>query len=630
MGFHCLSATAQDCPSNIDFENGTFAGWTCHVGFVVDRNNRNIINISPASLPAFDRHTIYACSPANGLDPYGKFPINSPNGSNYAVKLGNESGGALAEGISYEFTIPANQDIFTIIYHYAIVFQKPDHLEHQQPRFEVEVTNVTKNEEIGCSSFEFRPFDPLTPGFDTTFDPVNNITVWYKDWTSVSINLDGHAGETIRLFFKVADCTFFDHYSYAYIDVNTECNGEFPAAKYCPDDTLITLAAPPGYQNYTWYDRTFTQILGKTQTINVPPQLLAGGAIPVEIIPSFGYGCIDTFYAKAAQTFSITANGGPDMFSCNNDSVIIGGASAPGLVYNWSPAQGLSDPAAANPLANPGSPTSYILTVNSIGGGCTDRDTIFVNKSFVNDSLMLTGDPNYCIGSGTPPFLNVQYADSIQWFRDNVAMSIVDQQGYQPSESGIYYAILFNQDGCRAITNKQIINIDTPQKGINYPVQYTVAGLPTTLNARDFGDIILWEPPFNLSDPSLVSPVFTGNTDQSYTIEIKTNSGCITIDTQLVKIAPRPDIYVPTAFSPNQDGRNDILRPILIGIKELRYFKIFNRWGQLVFETKTSGVGWDGKLKGEAVPVQAVVWMAEGLGWDNKVYARKGTSTIVK
>lgn len=627
---HCLIATAQDCPPNIGFENGTLDGWTCHAGFVADQNNRNVIRLSPTSQPAINRHTIYAASPANGLDPYGKFPINPPNGSNYAVKLGNEGGGALAEGISYDFTIPSNQDIFTIIYYYAIVFQKPDHQEHQQPRFEVEVTNLTRNEKIGCSSFNFRPFDPLTPGFDTMYDYVNNIPVWYKDWTSVSINLDGYAGQTIRLFFRVADCTFFDHFSYGYVDVETECNGEFPAGKYCPGDTLITLAAPPGYQNYTWYDKAFTQTLGNTQTINVSPQLIAGGALPVEIIPPYGYGCIDTFYATASQTIAISANGGPDMFSCNNDSVIIGGASAPGLVYNWRPAQGLSDVAIANPLANPVSPTNYILTVNSIGGGCTARDTVFVNKSFVNDSLQVIGDPNYCIGSGSPPLLQVQFADSIQWFRDKVAMNVTNQQDYLPSQSGTYYAVLFNQDGCRAITNKQIINIDNPQKGINYPVQYTVAGLPTTLTARNFGDNVLWEPPFNLNDPTLVSPVFTSNTDQSYTIEIKTNSGCTTTDTQLVKIAPRPDIYVPTAFSPNQDGRNDILRPILIGIKELRYFKIFNRWGQLLFETKTSGVGWNGKLKGEAIPVQAVVWMAEGLGWDNKIYSRKGTSTIVK
>jgi gliding motility-associated-like protein len=172
--------------------------------------------------------------------------------------------------------------------------------------------------------------------------------------------------------------------------------------------------------------------------------------------------------------------------------------------------------------------------------------------------------------------------------------------------------------------------IDTQQQGINYPVIYAVTGVPTNLDARNIGDFVLWEPSVNLNDPSIFSPIFTGNADQSFTVEIKTNTGCTTVDTQLVKISSRADMYVPTAFTPNQDGLNDILRPVLVGIKELRYFKIFNRWGQLLFETKTNGLGWDGRVKGVATYNQVVVWMVEGIGWDNKIYFRKGTSTVVR
>src|SRR5688572_5033877 len=157
LGLHSLLANAQDCPNNIDFESGTFQDWTCYVGFVIEQNNNNVIRLSPTTQPGFNRHTIVTTSPANGLDPYGNFPINCPNGSGYSVKLGNELGGALAEGLVYEFTIPANQDLFTLIYHYAVVFQEPPHLEHQQPRFEVEVINVTRNQVFGCASFAFRP-----------------------------------------------------------------------------------------------------------------------------------------------------------------------------------------------------------------------------------------------------------------------------------------------------------------------------------------------------------------------------------------------------------------------------------------------------------------------------------------
>jgi hypothetical protein len=78
LGFHCLIIKAQDCPKNIDFETGTFEGWTCYVGFLTEQGNTNVINLSPTTRPAYNRHTMYSSSPGNGLDPYGNFPINCP------------------------------------------------------------------------------------------------------------------------------------------------------------------------------------------------------------------------------------------------------------------------------------------------------------------------------------------------------------------------------------------------------------------------------------------------------------------------------------------------------------------------------------------------------------------------
>ena len=140
------------------------------------------------------------------------------------------------------------------------------------------------------------------------------------------------------------------------------------------------------------------------------------------------------------------------MLSCNNDPVLIGGASIPGLAYSWKPSQGLSDPAISNHLANPGSATNYILTVNSSGGGCINHDTGFINKSFVDDSLQVIGNLNYCVGNGDSPVLQVQQADSIQWFRENIVINGANQTTYKPTQTGEYYAALFNKDGCHVLT----------------------------------------------------------------------------------------------------------------------------------------------------------------------------------
>src|SRR5487761_1949030 len=205
-------ANAQSCPPNIDFENGTFDGWTCYTGFVEVINNQNVINITPSGGPIFNRHTMYTANSGDGVDQYGGFPVNCPNGSKHSIRLGNNSAGTEAEGVSYEFTIPAGQNIYNLIYHYAVVFQDPNHEIYQQPRLEIEITNVTDNKTINCSSFTFIPYGSLLPGFFESTNPGGSTPVWCKDWSAVSVNLDGNAGKTIRLFFKTADCTFKKHF----------------------------------------------------------------------------------------------------------------------------------------------------------------------------------------------------------------------------------------------------------------------------------------------------------------------------------------------------------------------------------------------------------------------------------
>ena len=630
LGHGYFSVNAQNCPPNIDFETGTFAGWTCYIGSSAAVNGQNVISLYPSGGPVPNRHTMYTANSGDGVDEYGGFPVNCPNGSRHSIRLGNNSAGTEAEGISYEFTIPADQNIYSLIYHYAVVFQDPNHLKYQQPRLVIEITNVTDNKIIECSSFTFIPYGSLLPGFFQSPHPNGNTPVWCKDWSAVSINLNGNAGKTIRLFFKTADCTFRRHFGYAYIDVNSECSSEFVGAAYCPDDTAVNVTAPYGYQGYTWYDNTFTQVLGTQQTIRFTPPPVAGTTYAVKVVPYNGYGCLDTLYARLIDTLTVTANAGRDTLSCNHKPVPIGVISKPGLVYSWSPAAGLSNPYIANPLAAPDKSAAYVLTTGHDGGGCISRDTVFVRASFIDSSLQLAGSAAYCSDSGDSAILRVRPTNNIQWFKDNVMLNGANQAAYRVTQSGVYHAMLFNNDGCSIPTRDQNIVIDDPKPGINYPVQYAVINLPLDLEARKFGDNILWSPETWLNTPTSYTPIFKGPSEQLYTIKIRTNSGCETVDTQLVKTVRNVGISVPNAFTPNNDRLNDLLHPILMGIKELRYFRIFNKWGQLLFETKSVESGWDGTLQGIPQSAQVVVWTIEAVGVDNKTYRQKGASLLVR
>jgi gliding motility-associated-like protein len=628
--FHCVPAAAQECPPNIDFERGNFDGWTCYTGFTAAVNSQNQINLTPSGGPSPQSHVMYTAN-SGEVDFFGGFSVNCPNGSGHSIRLGNSTGGGEAEGISYDFTIPLNRNVYSLIYHYAVVFEDPKHEQYQQPRMVVEITNVSDGTTIDCSSFTFVPYGSILPGFFESPNPGDDGTpVWCKDWSAVSINLDNLAGKTIRLFFKTADCTFRRHFGYAYIDVNSECSSEFTGATYCNDDTAVTVVAPYGYQNYTWYNSTFTQVLGSQQKIRFSPPPPAGTTIAVEVVPYNGYGCLDTLYAKLIDTLTLTAFAGPDILFCGDNPVTLGAIPKPGLVYQWTPSVGLNDPTVANPLASPGISTQYILSVRNGGGGCLNSDTVIVTSSSIDNSLELIGKATFCFGTGDSAVLKVKPADSIQWYKNGLVITGAHQPLYRVTQSGTYHAKLFSDLGCIIITRSQAIFIDKARPGIRYPVEYAVIDMPYQLEARTFGASVLWTPPEYLDNETKVNPFFRGSFDQQFTITIKTSTGCTTVDTQLVKTVKGVEIYVPTAFTPNDDGLNDVLRPLLMGVKELHYFRVYNRWGELLFETRKIREGWDGKFKGMKQPPAVVVWLAEAVGSDGRTYLRRGTSMLVR
>ncbi|HXO76613.1 MAG TPA: T9SS type B sorting domain-containing protein, partial [Puia sp.] len=96
-----------------------------------------------------------------------------------------------------------------------------------------------------------------------------------------------------------------------------------------------------------------------------------------------------------------------------------------------------------------------------------------------------------------------------------------------------------------------------------------------------------------------------------------------------VKFAPI-NIYVPKVFTPNNDGTNDLLKPILVGIQNFHYFSVYNRWGNLIYTTQDPNQGWDGTFKGVAQPVETYLWMAEGIDVTGKKIVAKGMTSLVR
>jgi len=792
-----FNSQAQNCPPNIDFESGTFNGWVCYTGSAASVGGTNIITFNYSGGPVSNRQTMYSLGAGN--DEYGDFPRNCPNGSGHSIKLGNDQAGTEAEGVSYDFIVPAGSNVYNLIYNYAVVFQDPGHQPSEQPRMEIEIMNMTTGNLIYCSSFTFFANGSPLPGFELSSNPGGTTPVWFKKWSAVSINLNNVAGNEIRLFFKTADCTFRRHFGYAYIDVNTECSDRFEGADFCPDDSVVFVTAPYGYKTYTWYNQAFTQVLGNQQTLVFAPPPSAGTTVAVVLDPYDGYGCRDTLYTDLRDTLHYIAQAGPDLSSCNNIPVQLGVPPKPGWVYQWSPATGLNYTTISNPYATPDTTTTYVLSVMHNGGGCVSSDTVVVKAAILNNSLQVIGSTAWCIGSGDSTILKVLPADSIQWYRNGIPIPGANQTTLRVTQSGTYYAMVMSFAGCILNTisqdvsitsvpkvlftvnnptqcmlnnrfvftnnstnavgemlylwkfgdgvttttrnaaysykapgtytvvlivkasdacydsatftvtvhpnvaagftidpvciklpvlpvnttiepgntpvfylwdfgngntstlrnpppqvypvagnfiislsvssgqcphplsiQKRFVAVDAPRPGRNNPPQFAVMNLPTPLQARSIGDDVIWTPTTSLDNPRSYTPMFTGNKEETYIIELKTRSGCITIDTQAVKVVKDITIFVPNTFTPNNDGLNDVLRPYMIGIKQLTFFRVYNRWGQLVFESHDAAKGWDGLQRSAPAEMQTMVWMLEAIGFDNKVYKAKGSTVLMR
>jgi gliding motility-associated-like protein len=89
-------------------------------------------------------------------------------------------------------------------------------------------------------------------------------------------------------------------------------------------------------------------------------------------------------------------------------------------------------------------------------------------------------------------------------------------------------------------------------------------------------------------------------------------------------------IFVPKAWTPNGDGHNDLLFPFTLNITKLNYFRIFNRWGQLMFETNTLNAGWNGIYKGKPQPTEVYMWTAEGVSITGEIIRRSGNSVLIR
>ncbi|HRI23895.1 MAG TPA: PKD domain-containing protein [Ferruginibacter sp.] len=324
----------------------------------------------------------------------------------------------------------------------------------------------------------------------------------------------------------------------------------------------------------------------------------------------------------------VSLNAGPDTTICQTDGFYLNTVSD-GLYYQWTPSTYLDQANVKHPFATPLSTTTYHVRA-SIGKCFSDDD---ITIKVVPYPAANAGPDNY-ICSGLSAQLNASGGSSYVWspttFLNN--RFIPNPVSVRPTASIQYIVTVRDTLGCpKPVKDTVWVKVYPPVVADAGPPDTSVVlGQQLFLRATG-GATYTWTPPTWLNNSAIPNPVSTPQDNIRYIVTATTAEGCIGIDSIFVHVFKvTEDIYVPNAFTPNNDGNNDVLRPILLGMKELNYFRVYNRWGVLMFSTTEKGKGWDGRYNGKAQDPAAFVWVCEAVSYKGVIKKKKGSAILVR
>ena len=405
-------------------------------------------------------------------------------------------------------------------------------------------------------------------------------------------------------------------------------------------DTIVCANRPINFRSsvvsqdsismYLWSFTNNTSASGANATTS----FANAGAQRATLVVSTVNGCRDTtlrnFYVNPSPF--VAASGGRTV--CKGQAVPLSVTGA--LSYSWSNSSTLSCSNCPNPISLTQVTTSYEVT-GSNSFGCIARDTVQV---VVSQPFDVTSTPNDTVCLGESIQLLASGAEYYRWtpattlnrndVRDPVATPMVNTT---------YRVVGFDSANCftdTAFVSIVVGRVPTVTLGADRVVAAgTLYPLATTVTN---GPIVKWEwtAGQNVSCTNCVQPIALIKNDIAYSVKVTNNFGCIASDTIQFKVfCESTQVFIPNLFTPDNDGVNDVLMVRGKGIKTVKNFRIFNRWGEIVFEKANfepniKANGWDGTVRGKLAPPDVYVYTCEVLCENNIPYIYKGNVAIIK
>lgn len=345
-------------------------------------------------------------------------------------------------------------------------------------------------------------------------------------------------------------------------------------------------------------------------------------------------GCTDTVSKQIRIDPLPLVDAGIDSFICLGQSITLNASGA--STYNWMDDASLSCTNCEAPVANPETNTTYYLSGTN-NFGCSAIDSVNITVKQPAD-VFLTAPDTICVGttiqlSATGAELyNWQPASSVSNSTDSVTSST-------PSSTTLFTVIGKDSKGCFSDTASATVHVfPYPALQITDSVVTVNAGDSYQVSLQSSPDVITWQwyPLNDISCTICPQPVIKPMHDETYTVTAKNIAGCSAEQHITITVLCKDqNLFIPNTFSPNGDGMNDIFYPRGKGLFVIKSFRIFNRWGAMVFQENNfppnqQSYGWNGKYRGNALPPDVYVYVIEVMCSNGVVLSSKGNVTLLR
>ncbi len=437
-------------------------------------------------------------------------------------------------------------------------------------------------------------------------------------------------------------------------DTSADCSAEkeflvfipvLDAANQIPDTIIACFAGqvelnPNGSDRFT-FEWQPADLLDDPNAINPSVQVNESTTFVVTITDTQIDDCslVDTVLVFVPPLFSLTPSLPMDTTLCQGDSMVLSvtltGEQVPII---WTDQNGIEIGMGSEIPVNPSALTIYTATAED-AYGCSMSESISINPGSIEleinytlPDIVCSGDEIEVVTTNLKPQQELTYmwspADQISGPTDGPNAIL------NPTADTDYILMTMNQSGC---SRKDTIRIDIKELGpfdaTADPSNIILGQMSQLETVNDPTYIYMWEPAGTLDNPTIFNPIATPTETTTYSVKITDSDGCMTTAEVTVTVeipaCEEPFIFIPNAFTPNNDGNNDILFVRGNTIDEIE-FMIYNRWGEQVFRTTTPSTGWDGRHDGKEVAADVFGYYVWIRCTDGDIFTKKGNVTVLR